>query len=79
MKSLHNIMVIMKGSRTTAPEGNCPQSLKLTLTLTGGNFPLGQLSGYHYEVPNDNTQQQFVYFIVAICCNTLKSFLSQFL
>ena len=37
-----------------------------------------QFHGY-YEVWNDNVQQQFVYFIVAICCNTLKGFLSQFL
>ena len=30
-----------------------------------------------YEIPNDNVQRQFVYFIVAICRNTLKkSFLS---
>ena len=28
---------------------------------------------------NDNAQRQFVYFIIAICRNTLKSFLSQFL
>ena len=28
---------------------------------------------------SDNAQQQFVYFIVVICCNTLKSFLSRFL
>ena len=28
----------------------------------------------YYEVPNDNAQRQCVYFIVAICCNTLKSF-----
>ena len=28
---------------------------------------------------NGNAQRQFVYFIVAICRNILKSFLSQFL
>ena len=28
---------------------------------------------------DNNVQRQFVYFIVAICRNTLKSFLSQFL
>ena len=28
---------------------------------------------------NDNAQRQFVYFIVAICHNALKSFLRQFL
>ena len=33
--------------------------------------------GYH-EVPSDNAHRQFVYFIVAICRNTLK-ILSQFL
>ena len=33
----------------------------------------------YYEVPHNNVQQQFVYFIVAICRNTLKSFLNQFL
>ena len=32
----------------------------------------------YYEVPNDNAQRQFVYFIVAICRNTLKSFLVSF-
>ena len=32
-----------------------------------------------YEVPSDNAQRQFVYFIVAICRDALKSFLSQFL
>ena len=32
-----------------------------------------------YEVPKDNVQRQFFYFIVAICRNTLKSFVSQFL
>ena len=31
--------------------------------------------GYH-EVANDNVQRQFVYFIVTIWCNTLKSFIS---
>ena len=45
MKSLRNVMVIMKY----------------------------QLYGY-YEVSNDKVQRQFVYFIVAICRNTLKSF-----
>ena len=30
------------------------------------------IHGY-YPVPNDNVQLQFVYFIVAICCNTFKS------
>ena len=37
-----------------------------------------QFHGY-YEVPNDYVQRQFVYFIVAICRNTLKSFISHFL
>ena len=38
-------------------------------------------SSFHgyYEVRHDHAQRQFVYFIVAICRNTLKSFLSQFL
>ena len=31
------------------------------------------------EVPNDNAQRQFAYFIAAIYQNTLKSFLSQLL
>ena len=31
-----------------------------------------------YKVSNDNVQQHFVYFIVAICNNTLKSFVNQF-
>ena len=41
------------GSRAIAPEKNCPPTLILTLTLnkiltlTGGNFPLGQMSGHH--------------------------------
>ena len=34
------------------------------------------IHGY-LEVPSDNAQRQFVYFIVAICRNTLKNFLSQ--
>ena len=33
----------------------------------------------YYEVRNDNAKRQFVDFIVGICRNTLKSFLSQFL
>ena len=33
----------------------------------------------YYEVQSDNAQRQFVYFIVAICCNILESFLNQFL
>ena len=33
----------------------------------------------NYEVPNDKNHLKFVYFIVAICRDTLKSFLSQFL
>ena len=30
-------------------------------------------------IMNDNVQQQFIYLIVAICRNTLRSILSQFL
>ena len=46
------------GSRTIAPEGNCPTTLKLTLALiqifrvnclTGGSFRRGQMSGYHLK------------------------------
>ena len=33
----------------------------------------------YYEIPNDNVQRQFVYFIVTICCNYLKRFISQLL
>ena len=29
---------------------------------------------YLYEVRNNHVQQQFVYFIVAVCLNTLKRF-----
>ena len=31
------------------------------------------------KYPNDEVERQFVYFIVAICRNILKSFVSQFL
>ena len=30
-----------------------PPTLILTLTLTGGNFPRGQLSGHHFEITNN--------------------------
>ena len=36
---------IKNGSRTVAPEKNCSPTPKLTLTLSRGNFPPGQLSG----------------------------------
>ena len=34
---------------------------------------LHNFHGYYY-VPNNNVQRQFVYFIPAICRNTLKNF-----
>ena len=30
----------------------------------------------HYQVGNDDVKRHFVYFIVAICCNNWKSFLT---
>ena len=54
------------------------------LVILGGSFLRWEFSGwessgwrfpcYHYEVPDDNVQRQFVYFIVASCRNDLKSF-----
>ena len=48
----------LEGSRTISPEENFPQTVKLTQTPTGGNFPWRQLSGYQTEdinifVPHD--------------------------
>ena len=44
---------MIDGSRAMATEENCHPATKSTLTLTqtltltGGNFPRGKLSGYH--------------------------------
>ena len=40
---------ITSSFRKIAPEENCSPTLTQTLTLTGGYFPLGQLSGHHYK------------------------------
>ena len=37
-------------------------------------FFIKLLHNFMIILKNDNAQQQFVYFIVTICCNTLKSF-----
>ena len=49
-----SFLYVTFGSRTIAPQESCPPTLILTLTLnqtltlTGGNFPRGQLSGHRY-------------------------------
>ena len=66
------------------PVGNCPGvSYPRWEFSSVGVFRMGivrwessgwQFPWYHYEVPDDNVQRQFVYFIVASCRNDLKSF-----
>ena len=53
-------------------------SLKAITLLNHLNEIITYCHGY-FEVLNDNAQRQFVYFIIAICRNTLKSFLNPFL
>ena len=46
------LIYVFNGSRTIAPKENCPPTLKLTLTLTGGEFSSGAIisdSGSLYD------------------------------
>ena len=49
---------VLCSSRTVAPEENYPPTLKLILTLTGGdNFLQGQLSGYRFMLSRSSHQR----------------------
>ena len=66
------------------PLNNCARTQAACKLLTRNRLNLHEVTilfHVYYEVWNDNVQQQFVCFflIVAIYCNTIKSFLSQFI